>query len=91
MSMYADEKPANVSEYVKLLRTRLPARISGVQFGFGHTCGAENGLTDRDGTLNCPFFVEATVAVLSVAKFAVCDSTGLFLLVPELLQSMIAE
>ena len=59
--------------------------------GFGQTWGAEKGLTDRDGTLNCPFLVEATVAVLEAEKSEVWDSTGLFLLVPLLKQSMVAE
>jgi hypothetical protein len=80
-----------VSVYVKLLSTRLPGRIWGVQLGFGQTWGAENGLTDCAGTRNCPFLVEATVAVLEAVKSAVWDSTGLFLLVPLLKQSMIAE
>ena len=45
--MYGELKPANVSVYVKLLSVSVPARIEGVQFGFGQTCGALNGLTDR--------------------------------------------
>jgi hypothetical protein len=57
-----------VSVYVKLSSVRVPARIEGVQFGFGQTCGALNGLAERDGTLNCPFLVEATMAVLLAEK-----------------------
>jgi hypothetical protein len=77
-----------VSVYVKLLSVTTPPRIEGVQFGFGQTCGAENGLADRVGTVNCPFLVEATVAVLSALKFDVWDSTRL---PPWLVQSMVAE
>ena len=76
---------------MKLLSTRLPGRILGVQLGFGQTWGAENGLTERVGTRNCPFLVEATVTVFEAVKSDVWDSTGLFLLVPLLKQSMIAE
>jgi hypothetical protein len=61
--------------YVKLSSTRLPDRIEGVQFGFGQTCGASNGLADCDGTRNCPFLVDATVAVLLSEKLAVWDAT----------------
>jgi hypothetical protein len=39
-------KPAKLSVYVKLSSVTLPPRIMGVQFGFGQTCGALNGLTD---------------------------------------------
>ena len=77
--------------YVKLLSVRVPGRIEGVQFGFGQTCGAENGLAVCCGTVNCPFLVEATVAELSALKVDVWDSIGLFLLLPGLLQSMVAE
>jgi len=81
-------KPAKVSVYVKVLSDRVPARIEGVQFGFGQTCGAENGLTDRVGTDNCPFLVEVTVAELLAEKVVVWDSTRL---PPWLVQSMVAE
>jgi hypothetical protein len=77
-----------VSVYVKLLSVRVPARIEGVQFGFGQTCGAENGLTDCVGTDNCPFLVEVTVVALLAAKVVVWDSTRL---PPLLVQSMVAE
>jgi hypothetical protein len=63
-------KPAKVSVYVKLSSVTVPPRIEGVQFGFGQTCGALNGLADRVGTVNCPFLVEATVAVLEAVKFS---------------------
>ena len=81
-------KPAKVSVYVKLLSVTVPPRIEGVQFGFGQTCGAPNGLTDCVGTLNCPFFVEVAVAELPAAKVDVWDSTRL---PPWLVQSMVAE
>jgi hypothetical protein len=81
-------KPAKVSVYVKLSSSSVPARIEGVQFGFGQTCGASNGLADCAGTLNCPFLVEATVAVLEAVKSDVWDSTRL---PPLLVQSMVAE
>jgi hypothetical protein len=62
-------KPAKVSVYLKVSSVSVPARIEGVQFGFGQTCGAENALADCAGTRNCPFLVEATVAeVLSEAQ-----------------------
>jgi hypothetical protein len=77
-----------VSVYVNSSRTSVPARIEGVQFGFGQTCGALNGLADRVGTVNCPFLVEATVAVLEAVKSDVWDSTRL---PPLLVQSMVAE
>jgi hypothetical protein len=77
-----------VSVYVKELSVRVPGRIEGVQFGFGQTCGALNGLTDRAGSVNCPFLVEATVAELLAAKVVVWDSTRL---PPWLVQSMVAE
>ena len=70
-------KSLKVSVYVKLLKVTVPPRIEGVQFGFGQTCGALNGLTDRVGTLNCPFFVEVTVAELLAEKVDVWDSTRL--------------
>jgi hypothetical protein len=60
----------------------------GVQFGFGHTCGAENGLADCAGTDNCPFLVEVTVAELLAEKVVVWDSTSS---PPLLVQSMVAE
>ena len=82
------EKPAKVSVYVKLFSIRVPARIEGVQFGLGQTCGALNGLTDRGPTLNCPFLEEVSVAALLAEKTAVCDSTRL---PPWLVQSMVAE
>jgi len=81
-------KPANVSVYEKLLSVRVPARIEGVQFGFGQTCGAENGLADCAGTDSCPFFEEVSVVELPAEKVAVWDSTRL---VPWLVQSMVAE
>jgi len=77
-----------VSVYVKVSSTRVPDRIEGVQFGFGQTCGALNGLTDRVGTRNCPFLVEATVAELLAENVVVWDSTRL---PPWLVQSMVAE
>ena len=86
--MKGEEKPLNVSVYVKLTSVSVPPRIEGVQLLFGQTCGALNPLTDCAGTDNCPFFVEATVAVLSAAKFDVWDSTRL---PPLLVQSMVAE
>jgi hypothetical protein len=70
------------------LSTRVPSRIEGSQFGFGQTCGALNGLADCAGTRNCPFLVEATVAVLESENDAVWDSTRL---PPWLVQSMVAE
>jgi hypothetical protein len=73
---------------VKLWSTSVPARIEGVQFGFGQTCGAPNGVADRVGTDNCPFYVEATEAVLLAVKFDVWDSTRL---PPWLVQSIVAE
>jgi hypothetical protein len=66
----------------------VPARIEGVQFGFGQTCGALNALTDRAPTFNCPFLEEVSVAALLAAKVAVWDSTRL---PPWLVQSMVAE
>jgi hypothetical protein len=81
-------KPLKVSVYVKLLRTSVPGAIEGVQFGFGQTCGAENGLTDRVGTDNCPFFVEDTVAELLAAKLVEWTSTRL---PPWFVQLMVAE
>jgi hypothetical protein len=77
-----------VSVYVKLLSVSVPGRIEGVQFGFGQTCGALNGLADRVGTVNCPFLVEATLALLLAVKSAVWDSTRL---PPWLVQSIVAE
>jgi hypothetical protein len=62
-------------------------RIDGLQFGFGQTCGAENGLTDFVGTFNCPFLVEARVLVLVSENVVVWDSTRL---PPLLVQSMVA-
>ena len=86
--MKADEKPAKVSVYVKLLSVTVPPRIEGVQFGFGQTCGAPNGLTDCVGTDNCPFLDEVAVAELLAEKFDVWDSTRL---PPWLVQSIVAE
>jgi hypothetical protein len=77
-----------VSEYSRFSSTSVPGAIEGVQFGFGQTCGAENGLTDCDGTRNCPFLVEATVAELLAEKVVVWDSTRL---PPWLVQLMVAE
>lgn len=76
--------------YLKELTTRVPVRISGIHFGFGQTCGAENGVTDCVGTFNCPFFVEDTVADDEAENVVVWDSMGLFRLFPGLLQSMVA-
>jgi hypothetical protein len=73
---------------VKLLSVTVPPRIEGVQFGFGQTCGAPNGLTDCAGTRNCPFLEEVNVAPLVSEKVDVCDSTRL---PPWLVQSMVAE
>ena len=52
IKMYGLVKPANVTEYVKLSSTRVPLRIRGVQFGFGQTCGASNGLAVASRTLS---------------------------------------
>jgi hypothetical protein len=74
---------------VKLFSVTTPPRIEGVQFGFGQTCGALlSPLTDCAGTDNCPFFVEATEALLLAEKFDVWDSTRL---PPWLVQSIVAE
>jgi hypothetical protein len=86
--MQGELKPAKVTVYVKLLSTRVSSRIEGVQFGFGQICGALNGLASCAGTLNCPFLVEATVAVSESVNIAVWDSTRL---PPLLVQSMVAE
>jgi hypothetical protein len=86
--MYGDVKPAKVSEYVKLWSTSVPVRIEGVQFGFGHTCGAANGLADCDGTRILPFFDDVTVAESLSENVAVWDSTKL---PPWFVQSMVAE
>jgi hypothetical protein len=51
-------KPAKVSVYVKSWSTRVPARIEGVQFGFGQTCGAERDsavLSERERTIPTEF------------------------------------
>jgi hypothetical protein len=88
--MYGLEKPANVTVYVKLVSWRVPGRMTGVQFGFGQTCVTELGLTDRDGMVSLPFFVEATVTVLEAENVVVWDSTGLFGFSPGLKQSTIA-
>ena len=74
--------------YVKLLSVTVPPRIEGVQFEFGQTCCAPNGLTDVPPTDNCPFFVELTVELVEAEKFDVWDSTKL---PPWLVQSMVAE
>ena len=81
-------KPAKVSVYVKLLSVRVPGRIEGVQFGFGHTCGASNALADCAGTRNCPFLDEVNGVELLSEKVVVWDSTRL---PPRLVQSMVAE
>ena len=73
---------------MKLLSVTVPPRIEGVQFEFGQACGAPNGLTDRAGTDNCPFFVEVAVALVEAEKLVVCDSTRL---PPWLVQSIVAE
>jgi len=85
-------KPTKVSVYEKLTSVCDPGRIVGVQLGFGQPTGAPAKLTDRVGTDNCPFFVEATVAVLVGEKLVVWDSIGLFLFEgsPGLKQSTIA-
>lgn len=59
MEMNGTEAPAKVTVYVKLCTTSVPERILGVQFGFGHTCGAENGLTVSDGIVSLPFLGES--------------------------------
>jgi hypothetical protein len=74
--------------YVKLLRTSVPGAIEGVQFGFGQTCGAENGCADTAGTDNCPFFEEVSVPPLLVEKVVEWTSTRL---PPWLVQLMVAE
>jgi hypothetical protein len=73
---------------VKELSVSVPGLIEGVQFGFGQTCGALNGLADCAGTVNWPFLVEATVAEVVAEKVVVWDSTRL---PPLLVQSMVAE
>jgi hypothetical protein len=88
--MYAAVKPLKVSVYEKLTSVTDPARMTGVQFGFGQPTGAPVKLTDCVGTDNCPFFEEVTVALLVGEKLVVCDSTGFCGFVPPLKQSMIA-
>jgi len=89
MSTAGELNFSKVSVYVKQLSVALPPRIEGVQFGFGQVCGAERIglLTICDGTLNCPFFVEATLAELEFEVVVVWDSTRL---PPPLVQSMVA-
>jgi hypothetical protein len=78
-----------VSVYEKLLSVSVPGRIDGVQFGFGQTCGAENGLTEIGGTVNCPFRVDLSVGgELLAENVDVWDSTRL---PPWFVQSMVAE
>jgi hypothetical protein len=79
-----------VSVYEKLTSVTDPGRIVGVQLSFGQPTGAPLKLTDRTGTDNCPFFVEATVAELVGEKLVVWDSIGLFRFAPGLKQSTIA-
>jgi hypothetical protein len=57
-----------VSVYERLLSDRVPARIEGVQFGFGQTCGALNALADSAGTRNCPFLEEVSVGATAVRE-----------------------
>ena len=79
------EKPANVTVYVKLTSVIDPARICGVQFGFGQVWGAdENGLTESDGIVSRPFFGESSPLLVEAENVVVCDSTGLFGLTPGL-------
>jgi hypothetical protein len=73
---------------VKLSSTSVPGAIEGVQFGFGHTCGAPKALADCDGRRNCPFLEEVTVAELLSEKVVVCDSTRL---PPWLVQLIVAK
>jgi hypothetical protein len=77
-----------VSVYVKLSSVTVPPRIEGFQFGFGQTCGALNGLTDREGTDSCPFFAGAAVAEELAENVDVWDSTSW---PPWLVQSIVAE
>jgi hypothetical protein len=79
-----------VSVYEKLKSCTDPGRTVGVQFGFGQPTGAPLKLTDRDVTRNCPFLVEAIVAVSVGEKVVSWDSMGLFGFVPGLKQSTIA-
>src|SRR5262245_18094668 len=83
-------KPSKVTVYVKLRSVTTPPRIFDVQFGFGHTCGAENGLTESGGTVRRPFFGEIWPLVVEAVKVDVWDSTGLFGLTPGLKQSIVA-
>ena len=84
IEMKGCEAPSNVTVYVKLSTTSVPARILGVQFGFGQTCGAENGLTERDGIVSRPFFGESLPLLVELENVVVWDSTGLFGLTPGL-------
>src|SRR5262245_25395272 len=87
------EKPSKVTVNVKLWSVTLPPRITGVQLGFGHTCGgAELELTESDGIVRRPFFGEIEPVLCVTEKVVVCDSIGLFLLpLPGLKQSTVAE
>lgn len=84
MVMNGTDAPAKVTVYVNVWTTSVPERILGVQFGFGHTCGAENGLTVSDGTVNLPFFGESVPLLVDAVNVVVWDSTGLFGLTPGL-------
>ncbi len=86
--MYAPVKLLKVSVYLKLSSTRVPPRIKGVQFGFGHTCPTEAGLTDCAGTVSLPFLLEVAVAEEVAVKSVVWDSTTW---PPWFLQSTVAE
>src|SRR5262245_20879066 len=91
--MNGSEKPTKVTSNLKLWSITLPPRITGVQFGFGHTCGgAALPLTESDGIVRRPFFGEIEPVLLVTEKVVVCDSMGLFLLpLPGLKQSTVAE
>lgn len=66
------ENPSKVTVYVKLWSMKDPPRITGVQFGFGHTCGgAEEGLTESDGIVRRPFFGEMLPLLLETVKVVV--------------------
>jgi hypothetical protein len=79
-----------VSVYEKLTSVRVPARMTGVQFGFGHTCPTEAGFTDSVNTRSLPFFEEVSVSESDAEKLVVWDSIGLFGFVPGLKQSTVA-
>jgi hypothetical protein len=76
--------------YLKLNSCTDPGRMVGVQFAFGQPTGAPAKLTDRPETRNCPFLVDAIVAVSVGENAVVCDSIGFCGFVPGLKQSTIA-